>query len=97
MSEAKHTPGPWYAFTEPHFSGWWSVRDSDEWEIGSGDGGFEEPDARLIAAAPELLHIASTLASLAEGLHHGNSAAEDCAARLAEQAKAVLDQIKGQQ
>lgn len=51
----KHTPGPWDAFTSESFSGWWSVRGRDNREIGSGDGGFDEGDARLIAAAPELL------------------------------------------
>lgn len=55
MSKAKHTPGPWEAFTQSSFSGWWSVRDSNGREIGSGDGGFEIADARLIASAPELL------------------------------------------
>jgi hypothetical protein len=55
MSESKHTPGPWDPFTQPSFSGWWAVRDNNWNEIGSGDGGFTEADARLIAAAPELL------------------------------------------
>ena len=44
-----------------------------------------------------LLHIASTLASLAEGLHHGNSSAEDRAARLADEARALVEQIGGKQ
>lgn len=52
---SKHTPGPWEAFTEESFSGWWAVQDGNGHEIGSGDGGFDEEDARLMASAPELL------------------------------------------
>lgn len=51
----KHTPGPWEAFTEDRFSGWWAIRDTEGNEIGSTDGGFDELDARLMAAAPEML------------------------------------------
>ena len=51
-----YTKGPWEAFTEESFSGWYSIRDYNGAEIGSCDGGFFEKDARLIAAAPELLH-----------------------------------------
>lgn len=50
------------AFTEDSFSGWWSVRDSITCqEIGSGDGGLEEQDARLFAAAPALLNMLQIL------------------------------------
>ena len=56
---SKHTPGPWEAFTEDSFSGWWAIRqitdDGLNHEVGSSDGGFDEADARLMAAAPDLL------------------------------------------
>lgn len=46
------------AFTENSFSGWWAMRDSvTEQEIGTGDGGFEEQDARLFAAAPDMFKL----------------------------------------
>jgi len=55
---SKHTPGPWEAFTEDSFSGWWAIRqktdDGFTTELGSCDGGFEEFDAKLIAASPTM-------------------------------------------
>lgn len=51
----KHTPTPWEAFTEPEFSGWWAIRQKTEdgltHEVGSGDGGLEEADAKFIVRA----------------------------------------------
>lgn len=53
MSE--HTEGKIEAFTEESFSGWFALRqitdDGLNHEIGSGDGGLFEPDARRLAAA----------------------------------------------
>lgn len=52
MSE--HTEGKIEAFTEESFSGWFALRqitdDGLNHEIGSGDGGLFEPDARRLAA-----------------------------------------------
>lgn len=48
MSE--HTKGRIEAFTQESFSGWYALRDADHFEVGSGDGGFEEDDARRLAA-----------------------------------------------
>lgn len=53
-------------------------------------------NARLIAAAPDLLVIASRLAALAEGLGNGNSGAEAAAWRLAEEAHAVITKVQGE-
>lgn len=58
MSENKHTPGPWFATRPEHAHGWWIVstdQDGDNCVDDSGDGGFEEANARLIAAAPDML------------------------------------------
>jgi hypothetical protein len=55
---AQHTPGPWFAVQPKHANGWWVVSTDPEGCDGvddSGDGGFEEANARLIAAAPEML------------------------------------------
>lgn len=57
-TENKHTPGPWYAVHPDHAHGWWIVSkdlEGDDCLDASGDGGFNEGDARLIAAAPDLL------------------------------------------
>ena len=48
MSE--HTKGRLEAFTQESFAGWYALRDQDDLEVGSGDGGFEESDARRLAA-----------------------------------------------
>jgi len=91
MSADKFTAGPWEASGK---------------HIVQGDGGVvayvtayamptlrQKADARLIAQAPALHAIARKLAALAEGLEHGSSAAEDAAARLAFEAKAVLAKV----
>ncbi|WP_248321992.1 hypothetical protein [Caballeronia sp. Sq4a] len=56
----KHTPGPWKAVRAPH--GPIDVFDSGERDIvtvyGGGTNGDKEANARLIAAAPELLEFA---------------------------------------
>ncbi len=50
----QHTQGKIEAFTEPEFSGWWALREKTDdginHELGSGDGGLFEPDARRLAA-----------------------------------------------
>lgn len=48
----------WYAAQPEEAHGWWVVsRDPEGHDCidASGDGGFNEPEARLIAAAPEML------------------------------------------
>lgn len=45
----------WEAFTQDSFAGWWAIREVGGAEVGSCDGGFDEKDARLMAAAPTLL------------------------------------------
>ncbi len=54
MDKTKWTPGSWQPYQGADTNWWWVITDSDGSEIGSGDGGFEEADAHLIAAAPEL-------------------------------------------
>ena len=67
--EAKHTPGPWYVLTQPRYNGL-SIRfktgDSDRPIVpiaivngrysGNHPYGSSDANARLIAAAPELLY-----------------------------------------
>lgn len=48
MSE--HTKGRLEAFTQESFWGWYALRDQEDREVGSGDGGFDEADARRLAA-----------------------------------------------
>ena len=53
---SKHTPGPWRAVKRAQPIGWaeWEVAWSDDGELVC-DVVYHEADARLIAAAPELL------------------------------------------
>jgi hypothetical protein len=68
---SKHTPGPWEAKNVgPH----WNNKEIDNWIITYGkddeqvvDHVYEEADARLIAAAPELLQACKD--ALATGEH----------------------------
>ena len=45
---------PWSAYSGEDTNGWFVIHDADGYEIGSTDGGFEEDEARMFAAAPEL-------------------------------------------
>ena len=44
----------WKAEQPENANGWWVVTDSEGNELGSTDGGFEEDQAKLMAASPEL-------------------------------------------
>jgi len=95
---SKHTPGPWIA----EEIGMSSAGDNAVpiYDVIAGMRNrvceyASEADARLIAAAPELLAIVSKLALLREGLDNGNSSAEDAAARLAAAAASVVAKATG--
>lgn len=64
MTEAKHTPGPWFA--EEDEEGNWRVADEDgAWVARSLSWAREEEaDAYLIAAAPDLLEALERMVSL---------------------------------
>ena len=78
MSESvmsKHTPGPWFATrniaywevvpNNPGMGVPWTVADICPSDPGNPDGGLQEANARLIAAAPEMLEaIEETLQSV---------------------------------
>ena len=66
-TENKHTPGPWYAVQPDHAHGWWIVSkdpEGDDCLDASGDGGFDNGDARLIAAAPDLFEASPRAAEM---------------------------------
>jgi hypothetical protein len=43
-------------------AGWWVIADAETgFEVGSGDGGFSETEAKLFAASPELLEAVKYL------------------------------------
>ena len=75
MSEIKHTP-TWCAYESAGFKGQWGVETDDPAKVATGDEiivypNLSEADARLIAAAPDLLTVAKEcidLAKLAESL-----------------------------
>ena len=60
-TETKWTPGPWSPYHGGDTNLWWIVYDHEGCELGSGDGGFDEGDANLIAAAPELYEALEAL------------------------------------
>lgn len=66
IREQTISPWPWEHFTEKGFSGWYAVRDSEGRELGSCDGGFRDPDAALIAKAPEMFSLLRKLTIPAE-------------------------------
>lgn len=75
MSDIKHTPGPWFAEANDSY---WEVNPLNGGEDGTPfsvanvccsapgfrDGGLQEANARLIAAAPELLQSLNEILSL---------------------------------
>lgn len=77
-AQPMHTPGPWTAYCRSvlHVEGQpWPEDEFLQWEIvgprvPSGRGEFFEADARLIAAAPELLLAAQGLIGKFERLAH---------------------------
>lgn len=79
MSDAKFTPGPWNVQPTYYTHKPSGVQELDGWNIVNKDGktivGTEglysdkEPDARLIAAAPELLEALQMLLSAIDGNH----------------------------
>ena len=64
MTNAQHTPGPWLTWQQPNEEGtnYWRIRTSNERALGDTLHGYcGEANARLIAAAPELLETLETL------------------------------------
>lgn len=96
MSETKHTPGPWDSFKahdgkfliHRRDSGYKSLIGFTASSDSLGHGGSEEANARLIAAAPELLEALETavaqfdftVAAMAKGQKVSMSSLQNCAA-----------------
>lgn len=55
MSDSKHTPGPWALFNDGESREWIVMPVMREGDIARVESGNTEADARLIAAAPDLL------------------------------------------
>lgn len=95
-TEQKHTPGPW------------KVNYNKFSEVLAENGALVatcnrlgslvnlQANAQVIAQAPSLLKIAERLAAISEGLRNGNSAAEEEACRIADQAIAVVKKSRGE-
>lgn len=90
MSEVKHTPGPWHV--GPHYKSDVESRQGRICECGPFGSEQAEANARLIAAAPELLDALKALAIDANRLcdrNLGGTYEEDCR-RALEVAGAVI-------
>ena len=99
MSEAKHTPGPW-EFGPSHSStglaGQLVVRPAGEFphgewvaDVGSMYDDHREANARLIAAAPDLL------AALQKVVNHADAGTAAILDRLVEEARAAIAKATG--
>ena len=66
MKEFKGTPGPW---SINHYYNWIESENADRVVIG-GRQGFDADDAKLIAAAPELLEALQKILSSAYEIEH---------------------------
>lgn len=91
MSEAKHTPGEWWAGTDEDAN---IVYDADSMRVAEttrddGDDVQETANARLIAATPDLLALALRVVERFDG------STEPSEEALATQAKDVITKAKG--
>jgi hypothetical protein len=107
MNKSKHTPGPWKAQPREFPEGQWFLE--GQWEVVSTceiewliaaaaphiDGDPDEANARLIAAAPELLEalISATRCLAWHVEEHGRSGAMDGVTL--ERARAAIAKAKG--
>lgn len=89
---SKHTPGPWTADDGEGYSGW-RIRSQAGTLIAEvvGDSYASDCNARLIAAAPDLL--AALKSAVEDGIVTSSSAADGGAAQYSKQAQ-VADQIR---
>jgi hypothetical protein len=106
MGKSKHTPGPWKAQPREGIEGQWEVVSACKigWLIAAAapdiDGDPDEANARLIAAAPELLEALEHLAAIAgTGLLHRQSLDKQGMVELFEEARAAaraaIAKVKG--
>ena len=93
-----HTPPPWFIGK--------TIADGSICVVGDGDsvvcefpgrsGASVMADATLISASHLMLELVSNLASLQEGLEHGNSESEEAATVLARHARVVFSYATGE-
>jgi hypothetical protein len=85
-----YTPGPWVADKRP---GVWLILRNDHDELWLGEVWSSEADARVVAAAPELLEQLENLARVCEGVCHGWPGGDPFAAIA--KARALIVKTKG--
>jgi hypothetical protein len=109
MNESKHTPGPWRSTFRPCGKGLWNTRIvgpdgenilADTYTQFYGPGQVESgANARLIAAAPELLEVAEDLVGLwDEWLRYSEDLVEPLRRSIemrVGQAQAAISKVKG--
>lgn len=103
MNNAKHTPGPWKVAISARKATLTRITTTDGALVASANGpglsetGEAEANARLIAAAPELLAIVQRLSTMfpsGEGL--GGYAPKEAFAAIGTQARAAIAKATGQ-
>lgn len=99
MSAAQHTPGPWRASqgtSAPRMAHVWSPDEriiADVWNVPHTQGAQALADARLIAAAPELLQALKGIVALWD--HHAVAHGDSAIYPLHQAARAAIDKATG--
>lgn len=92
MSETKHTPGTWELWGRPDPS---QVIAAPGTFVAQTVGGNDVANARLIAAAPDLLELATALLSAIEKFAITNTSDEDTIGVLSDAAREVIAAATG--
>jgi len=110
MNKTEHTPGPWTMHLNRGngiFKDSYCIANCEDMgqvhkegnriiaRTPTGIGGIYEDNARLIAAAPELLEALETLNKLLKGVYDGIHVITDNDYVLIEQAQAAINKAKG--
>lgn len=98
MSGAAHTPGPWSFDGPPDNHIIWSGQSERVAFMAHSNGSYPERDtanARLIAAAPELLEALEAICAM-QSQHYGDATASHLSlARLSVASRTVIDKARG--
>ena len=93
---AQHTPGPWRFSTHPHDGNYMRIHCSSDPHEGDNLRGYcGEANARLIAAAPEMLAALQAVLAEIDGPDRPHSTDSCLPAHLAHQVRAAIAKAEG--